>query len=166
MQLLTETSCAYDSTNLAIAQVLNVADHRHAEAARLLSAGLKLCALHQLSKRPVGESWQVHPVTEVLESVGGYGVLLAANNLCSIDPDNEDAARAGLLRCGFDLEEIMAAGVRTSSTRPGSGGRSTFKAPPGARWIKFSDKKQGTLLELRAESSNLQDCLPGTTLRN
>jgi Virulence-associated protein E/Bifunctional DNA primase/polymerase, N-terminal len=163
MQLLTETSLAYDSTNLAIAQVLNVADHRHAEAARLLSAGLKLCALHQLSKRPVGESWQVHPVTEVLESVGGYGVLLPANNLCSIDPDNEDAARAGLLRCGFDLEELMARGVRTTSNRPGSGGRSTFKAPPGARWIKFSDKKQGTLLELRAESSNLQDCLPGTT---
>ena len=162
MQPLTETPCACGVTNLLIEQVSSVADYRQAEAARLLSAGLKLCALHPQSKRPVGDSWQVNPITKVHESAGGYGVLLAANNLCSIDPDNEDAARVGLLRCGFDLDEIMAAGVRTSSTRPGSGGRSAFKSALGLRWIKFSDKAVGTLLELRAHSPNLQDCLPGT----
>lgn len=162
MQPLTETPITYGSMNLANAQVFSVSDLRHSEAARLLSAGLKLCALHPQSKRPVGDGWQVSPVKEVHESAGGYGVLLAANNLCSIDPDNVEPARAGLLRCGFDLDEIMAAGVRTSSTRPGSGGRTAFKSAPGPRWIKFSDKAMGTLLELRAHSPNLQDCLPGT----
>ena len=147
MQPLTETTCT----------------NRHTEAARLLSKGLKLCALHPQSKRPLGDDWQISPVTEILEFTGGYGLLLKANGLCSIDPDNLEPARAGLLRCGFDLEKLMSAGVRTCSTRPGSGGRSTFKAPPSARWIKFSDKVHGTILELRAHSSNLQDALPHTS---
>ena len=58
----------------------------------------------------------------------------------------------------------MDAGVRTSSTRPGSGGRSTFKAVPELKKrLLFSSKTQGTILELRASNTNLQDCLPGTT---
>lgn len=141
----------------------------HAEAHRLLALGFKLCTLHPMSKRPVGDDWQLSPVEVIDPTAGGYGVLLAVNDLCSIDPDNVEPAREGLQRCGFVLEDAMAAGARTSSTRPGSGGRSTFHAPADIagrlRWIKFSTKTQGTLLELRAHSSNLQDCLPGTVYR-
>ncbi|TWO67766.1 hypothetical protein FN976_25615 [Caenimonas sedimenti] len=136
---------------------------RHAEAKRLLSKGFRLCALHPMSKRPVGEDWQHSPVSHIDEDAGGYGMLLAANGLCSIDPDNQELARVGLLRCGFDLEAILDAGVRTVSTRPGSGGRSTFRA--GSRplkWITFRSKRDGVALELRATSINLQDTLPGT----
>lgn len=136
--------------------------HGHAEATRLLAKGFKLCALHKLSKRPVGDDWQRTPVTEIEEHAGGYGVILATNGLCSIDPDNVEPAREGLRRCGFDLDELMDAGVRTSSTRPGSGGRSTFKAPAGLGRVVFSSYSHGTILELRAGQSNLQDCLPGT----
>jgi hypothetical protein len=135
---------------------------KHAEAARLLSKGFKLCTLHVKSKRPVGDAWQLSPVQAVEPSAGGYGMLLADNGLCSIDADNVELARAGLKRCGFELDELMNAGVRTSSTRPGSGGRSTFRAPAELGWRKFSSKVDGTILELRAGSSNLQDCLPGT----
>jgi hypothetical protein len=135
---------------------------KHHEARRLHKLGFKLCALHPMSKRPLGDDWQVNPVAAIDAAASGYGAVLALNGLCSIDPDNVGPAGAGLLRCGFDLDEIMAAGVRTTSTRPGSGGRSAFKAADGLRWITFKSKTQGTILELRAKSSNLQDTLPGT----
>lgn len=136
----------------------------HAEAARLLARGFRLCTLHSLSKQPVGDDWQQCPVTSIDGNAGGYGLMLAANGLCSIDPDNVDKARQGLRNCGFDLDAIMEAGIRTTSTRPGSGGRATFRAPADSqlRWISFRSKAAGVLLELRATSSNLQDCLPGT----
>lgn len=137
----------------------------HAEARRLLDAGLKLIELQPMSKRPKGEGWNHRPVTQVRDDAGGFGLLLAANGLCSIDPDNIGLAAEGLRRCGFDLEDIMQAGVRTSSTRPGSGGRSTFKAPTAAGWVKFSSRSAGTILELRAASPNLQDTLPGTVYK-
>lgn len=137
----------------------------HAEAQRLLDKGFKLCALQPMSKRPVGDEWQKYPVTSIDPHAGGHGMPLALNGLCSIDPDNVEPAREGLLRCGFSLEDLMSAGVRTTSTRPGSGGRSTFLAAVGLRWLKFSSRSHGTILELRAASTNLQDCLPGTTYR-
>lgn len=144
----------------------SAAQQTHAEARRLLGQGMQLCELHKLSKRPIGLAWQRKPVTAIKDDAGGYGLILALNNMCSIDPDNVEPAREGLKRCGFDLEEIMAAGVRTSSTRPGSGGRSAFKAPPGLTRVKFSSKAHGTILELRAGQPNLQDCLPGTRYRS
>lgn len=134
----------------------------HAEPRRLLAAGFKLCKLLPMQKRPEGDGWQLNPVREIEDSAGGYGVLLAASGLGSIDPDNVEPAREGMARCGFDLEHLMQAGVRTSSTRPGSGGRSTFKAPSGLGKVVFSSRTHGTILELRAGHSNLQDCLPGT----
>jgi hypothetical protein len=137
-------------------------ESRHAEAKRLHALGFKLCGLKPMRKEPVGNDWQVSPVMEIQDSDGGYGMLLAANNLCSVDPDNVEPAREGLLRCGFDLDDLMSAGVGTTSTRPGSGGRSTFKSEEKLRWITFRTKAHGTILELRAASSNLQDCLPGT----
>lgn len=134
------------------------------EARRLHAAGLKLCELHPNSKRPVGDGWNNSAVTHVRPEAGGYGLLLALNGICSVDVDNEPLCVAGLQRCGFNLEDIREAGVHTSSTRPGSGGRVAFKVPAGVhlRWLKFSSKKRGTIMELRAESPNLQDCLPGT----
>jgi hypothetical protein len=137
----------------------------HAEAERLLGKGFKLCVLHPNSKRPMGDGWNLNPVTAIDPDAGGYGVMLAKSGLCSLDPDNVGPAREGLQRCGFDLGDLMHAGARTSSTRPGSGGRSTFQAAPNIRWLKFSSKKHGTILELRAVSDNLQDCLPGTVYR-
>lgn len=141
---------------------MTAAFERHAEAQRLLAKGFKLCELHPNSKRPVGDGWQLNPVSSIDPHAGGWGALLEANGLCSMDPDSVDLARAGLQRCGFDLDELMNAGVRTSSTRPGSGGRSTFAALPDVGRIVFSHKTHGTVLELRAGQSNLQDCLPGT----
>lgn len=139
---------------------------RHSEARRLLAKGFKLVELHAMSKQPAGDGWNLHPIRAVRDEAGGYGMLLAANALCSIDPDNVEPAREGLARCGFDLDQIMHCGVRTLSTRPGSGGRSTFRAPDGVRWIRFASKRHGTILELRANSPNLQDCLPGTVYRS
>lgn len=170
MQLLTKTPCEYGITDSGNLQVDFEAENftentSHIEAERLLKKGFKLVTLHPFSKRPVGDGWQLHPVTAIDPAAGGYGLMLAANGLCSIDPDNLEPARAGLKRCGFDLEELMAAGVRTGSTRPGSGGRSTFKAPHGVRRITFATKAYGTILELRAANSNSQDCLPGTVYR-
>lgn len=134
------------------------------EALRLHTAGLKLCELYHNSKRPVGDGWNTHAVASVRQDAGGYGLMLAKNDMCSVDVDYESLCRAGLARCGFDLERIRGLGVHTSSTRPGSGGRVTFRVPVGAilRWLKFSSKTHGTILELRAESPNLQDTLPGT----
>jgi hypothetical protein len=134
------------------------------EALRLHTAGLKLCELYPDSKRPVGDGWNTHAVASVRQDAGGYGLMLAMNGMCSVDVDSEDLCRAGLERCGFDLEKIRGLGVHTSSTRPGSGGRVTFKVPVASslRWLKFSSKTHGTILELRAESPNLQDTLPGT----
>lgn len=139
-----------------------------AEAKRLHDAGLKLCELHPMSKRPLGDGWNNKVTAEVRESAGGYGLLLAKNGMCSVDVDDEPLAIEGMARCGFSIEEIRDLGVWTSSTRPGSGGRVAFKVPDGGmlRWLKFSSKKHGTILELRAESQNLQDCLPGTTYRS
>lgn len=140
----------------------------HDEARRLLEAGFKLCVLHPLKKQPVGNDWNHrlldHP-SQVFDSAGGFGMPLAANRLCSVDFDNAPVAETGLLMCGFDAAAVRAAGVPTSSTRPGSGGRVTFRVPAGSRlrWLRFTNPTDGTILELRANSPNLQDCLPGTT---
>jgi hypothetical protein len=134
---------------------------KHAEPRRLLAAGFKLCELKPMLKEPKGGEWNQRPVKAIRDDAGGYGMILGLNGLCSLDPDNEEPAREGLRRCGFDLEALMAAGVRTTSTRPGSGGRSTFRAPEGLRWLQFRSNTS-TILECRAHSPNLQDCLPGT----
>lgn len=132
------------------------------EAHRLLAAGFKLCKLKPMHKQPEGNGWNLNPITRIDNSATGYGAMLSANNLCSIDPDNVGPAREGLRRCGFDLDELMDVGVRTSSTRPGSGGRSTFRAPASLGRVVFRSRTLGTILELRAGQANLQDCLPGT----
>ena len=142
--------------------------NQFAEAKRLHQLGFRLCELHPNSKRPVGDGWNNRAVDVVREDAGGYGLLLALNDLCSVDVDNEPLCREGLSRCGFDLEALRASGVYTMSTRPGSGGRITFRVPDGAplRWIKFSSRTHGTILELRAASPNLQDSLPGTVYKS
>lgn len=137
------------------------------EARRLFDAGMKLVKLHHNSKRPVGEDWNHRPATRIDPNATGYGIPLAMNGLCSIDPDHVEMARAGLAAWGFDLDQLLAAGVRTSSTRPGSGGRSAFAADEMEmmRWLTLnvfdSEGKGITVLELRAKSENLQDCVPG-----
>jgi len=131
------------------------------EARRLHTKGFKLCKLLEDSKQPVGNGWNLRPVRHFDPYAPGYGVLLAANGLCSIDPDNVELARRMMAALGFNLDNIMAAGVQTASTRPKSGGRSAFKAAPGLRWLKFSFEGLRTVLELRAGSANLQDAIPG-----
>ena len=172
MQRLTLTPCADGNTNTADSQeiIFDSAGHTsHAEAQRLLSKGFKLVPLLPLSKRPEGDGWNLHFATTIDPNAGGYGMHLPSNGLGSLDPDNLEPAREGLKRCGFDLEMLMDNGVRTSSTRPGSGGRSTFRLPAELadklRWIKFVSKSLGVFLELRAHSPNLQDSLPGTVYR-
>ena len=138
---------------------------KFAEARRLLAAGMVLCELYPNSKQPVGKVWNHRPVREVREDAGGYGIPLFVNNLCSIDFDAVEKAEEGLRKVGFDPDWLRGEGVATSSTRPGSGGRVAFRVPPGAglTWVRFTNKVDGTILELRATSPNLQDCLPGTT---
>lgn len=131
-------------------------------ARELLKAGMRLVQLKENTKQPIGRAWNKpeHFVQKIDDRASGYGVPLAANQLVSIDPDNIVEATIGLGGCGFDLSQVMAAGVRTLSTRPGSGGRSTFVDAGGLRWLKFRTR-DGIALELRAASANLQDCVPG-----
>ena len=135
------------------------------EARRLFDLGFKMCKLKPLSKQPEGKSWQLNPIESFDDDAAGYGVMLAKNGLCSVDPDNVELSKKFLKALGFDLERIMAAGVRSASTRPGSGGRSLFKADSDLRRKVFSfvgvDGKKITALELRAHSANLQDVVPG-----
>lgn len=132
------------------------------EARRLFDLGLQMCQLEPCSKQPAGgKGWNKRPITHFDDKATGYGVMLADNGLCSVDPDNAVLANKMLAGLGFNLASIMAAGVQSVSTRPSSGGRSAFRAAPGLRWVKFSFKDAGTVLELRAASPNLQDVIPG-----
>jgi len=139
--------------------------HLH-EAQRLLHEGFKLCLLKPYQKRPVEDAWNdpANLAKEIDPKATGYGLPLALNKVCSVDPDHLEFARAGLKACGWNLEDLMAAGVRTSSSRPNSGGRSTFLTDDRLSWVKFVvivDGENVTALELRADSDNLQDCVPG-----
>jgi hypothetical protein len=131
------------------------------EAARLLDAGMRIVKLKPNLKEPEGNDWNHRPVSSIDPEATGYGLLLQQNKVCSVDPDNNDLAVIGMRALGFDLEQIMSAGVRTRSTRTGSGGRSAFAAEGEICWIKFSSDPTGTVLELRAHSENLQDTIPG-----
>lgn len=130
-------------------------------ARELFDNGMFLVSLHRYSKQPYGEDWNHRFVTAIDPKATGYGLPLAKNGLCSLDPDNYQYAVIGMRALGFDLDEFLNTGVRTLSTRPGSGGRSTFQADGEICWLKFSSKETGTILELRASSENLQDTIPG-----
>lgn len=142
------------------------------EARRLLNAGLKLVKLHPYTKQPIGIEWNKHSATSIDDDATGYGIPLTVNGLCSIDPDHMEMARVTMKAWCFDLDELLNAGVRTSSTRPDSGGRSAFLADPEgkARWLPFrvfdGQGRSLTLLELRAASMNLQDVVPGIIYAN
>lgn len=131
------------------------------EAARLIQQGMHLVPLKRLSKQPEGLGWNKSPRVEKIDPrATGYGLPLAKNRLVSIDPDHWPLAVRGMAALGFDLEDLMGAGVRAVSTRPDSGGRSTFRDLDGLRWLSF--RSSGiTVLELRAAAPNLQDCVPG-----
>lgn len=136
------------------------------EARRLLGAGMKLVRMIDYTKQPAGEEWNLHPITNIDPNATGYGLILAPNKLCSIDPDNVALARIGMRAIGFDLDELMEAGTRTRSTRAGSGGRSTFASEGDLCWLAFRSKSAGTVIEFRAESPNLQDTIPGIVYRD
>jgi hypothetical protein len=140
------------------------------EARRLLDAGLHLVKLKQHSKQPQGDDWnsQHNRARYIDDQATGYGLPLASNHACSVDPDNWPLAVCGMRSLGLDIEAIMAAGVRTTSTRPGSGGRSAFAEEPDLSWLRFSsrDAQVGTVIEFRAASANLQDVVPGLVYRD
>lgn len=137
------------------------------EARRLLGAGMKLVKMIDFTKQPAGgKKWNQHPVSTIDPNATGYGLILAPNKLCSIDPDHHDGAIVGMRALGFDLVALMQAGVQTRSTRPGSGGRSTFAWEGNLDWLTFACEKYGTILELRADSANLQDTIPGIVYRD
>ena len=138
------------------------------EAKRLLDAGMRLIVLKPYTKRPGGgDGWnKPENFAKFIDPhATGYGLPLQPNKLCSIDPDNWPLACKGMAALGFDLEALMDKGVRTRSTRPGSGGRSAFVAEGEIDWLKFRNKSIGTVLEFRAHSPNLQDCVPGLVYR-
>lgn len=147
-----------------------------APARALFDGGMRLCKLHPLTKRPVGTDWQKPEqcVAKFSDSAAGYGLPLAINGRCSIDPDQVEQTRAALAAVGFDLDALMQAGVRTISTRPGSGGRSMFADPGGLRWLKLAypdpsgktGRERINIFELRAGSTNLQDVIPGLLYRD
>lgn len=142
------------------------------EARRLHAAGFSLVKLHPYTKQPIGMGWNKRQAVSIDDSATGYGMPLAANGLCSIDPDHVEMARVGLKAWGFDLDELMSQGVRTNSTRPGSGGRAALAADDMEmmRWLTFTvfddEGNSTTVLELRAKSENLQDCVPGVVYSN
>ncbi len=127
-------------------------------ARALLAAGFKLVKLKPNTKKPHGNDWRHHVITEIDPAATGYGMLLEENSRCSIDPDNVEQATSGLHALGFDLETLMQAGVRTASTRPDSGGRSVFTVPTRVRRITFKTSK-GVALELNM--GKRQDVVPG-----
>lgn len=135
------------------------------EPRRLLDAGLHLVKLRHHTKQPLGDEWNAafNRVRKIDEDATGYGMPLASNKMVSIDPDSWTLAVRGMAALGFNLDQIMAAGVRTKSTRPGSGGRSTFAEEPDLSWLRFAsrDPQVGTVIEFRASSPNLQDVVPG-----
>lgn len=133
------------------------------EAQRLLNADMKIVKLKPNTKQPSGLGWnREENLTHYIDPLAtGYGLPLAANALVSIDPDHVKNAEIGMKALGFTLEDLMAAGVRTSSTREDSGGRSVFAFEPGLGWLVFRSPETGTVLELRAASPNLQDAVPG-----
>jgi hypothetical protein len=139
------------------------------EARRLLAAGFKLVPLLPFQKRPARDEWNKPEnfATQIDDRATGYGMPLAVNGLCSVDPDHYAMAKVGVAAWGFDLDELLAAGVRTGSTRPDSGGRAAFRADDHevCRWLTFKVFDENgigtTVLELRAKSANLQDCVPG-----
>jgi len=94
------------------------------EAQRPLNSGMMLVKLHPYTKQPIGLIWNKNPATSIDPKATGYGMPLAANGLCSIDPDHVAMARIGLKARGFNLDDLLAAGVRTSSTlhAPAAGG--------------------------------------------
>lgn len=138
------------------------------EARRLLGAGFRLVKMEPYSKRPEGMEWNKHPVEFIDPDATGYGLILEQNKLCSIDPDNLDPARVGMEALGFSLSDIMAAGVRTRSTRKGSGGRSAFAAEGDLGRLVFASRDPGigTVIEFRANQPNLQDTIPGIVYRD
>jgi hypothetical protein len=131
------------------------------EARRLLDAGMHLVQLKHNSKAPAFENWNSpqSKATVIDPKATGYGLPLELNKMVSIDPDNVELARIGMRGIGHDLEALMAAGVRTISTRPGSGGRSAFAEEPGLSRIVFSTVEHKVILELRA--GGFQDVVPG-----
>lgn len=138
------------------------------EARRLLDCGMHLVPLHAYEKRPFGDDWNAahRRVTVIDDNATGYGLPLVFNKMCSVDPDNWPLAVQGVKALGFDLEQWMAAGVRTKSTRPSSGGRSAFAEEPDLSWLSFRSKETGTVIEFRAFSPNLQDCIPGVAYKD
>lgn len=144
------------------------------EAKKLQKAGYKLIELKEFTKQPKGQGWNT-ALTEEIDinpRATGYGLHLASSGLCSIDPDYFELAKAGFealskeFNLGMTLEELLDLGVRTSSTRPNSGGRSTFTSHQDLNWVKFSCSLYGTMLEFRANAKNLQDCIPGTVYKD
>ena len=133
------------------------------EARRLLALGMHLCPLVPHTKHPSGLEWNKpkNRVRQIDDNATGYGLILNPNRIASIDPDNWDDACTGMAALGFDLDSIMETGVRTSSTRPGSGGRAAFQSEGELSHVTFSANGK-TVLEFRADKLNLMDTLPGT----
>ena len=144
------------------------------EAEKLQKAGYKLVELKEYSKQPKGIHWNraFAEEADINPFATGFGLHLSSSGLSSIDPDYFELAKAGFealareFNLGLTLEELLDLGVRTSSTRPNSGGRSTFESHPDLQWVKFSCSMHGTMLELRANANNLQDSIPGTEYRD
>lgn len=148
---------------------INIIKPDLSEARRLLDMGVHLVRLKPHSKQPEGEGWNKPEAraSSIDPDATGYGMMLSANNRCSIDPDNWSLAVIGMRALGFDLPALMECGVRTKSTRKGSGGRSGFNAEPDLSWLTFAsyDPAIGTVIEFRADSPNLQDAVPGVVYR-
>jgi predicted P-loop ATPase len=135
------------------------------EAERLIIEGAVLVPLKPFSKAPAGLEWNRSHAEWIDPAATGYGYPLVQNGRCSIDPDQYDRAVIGMAALGFDLDALMNCGVRTTSTRPGSGGRSMFRNDPDLRWLRFVSVGRQVILEFRANAPNLQDVVPGLVYR-
>jgi hypothetical protein len=136
-------------------------------------AGLKLVRYQQHTKAPMVSEWTdpANAATPIEDHATGYGIPLGMNGLCSIDIDHDRMASTALASVmGLDLEELTDKGVATVSTRPGSGGRVTFKDAGGLAWVAFKVHMKGdppskmtTILEFRC--GDRQDAVPGVVYR-
>lgn len=140
-------------------------------AQKYAQMGLALVPIHIRDKRPIGEEWQQHPITDPRQAAHYFtqhpdhniGAHLGASRLVSLDLDDLEASTLILGEFGIDVAALVA----STPTIVGNPDRRRlqFRAPDvelsrhALTWPRKDEPgKRHAILELRA--GNAQDLLP------
>ena len=156
-----------------VSQKHSLADFAAAYVSRY---GMAIVPLPPRSKRPLTEDWGNLVIGDKIAARNYYtknpdaniGVALGPSRLCSLDIDDEPAARMIFEEFGFDLDAMRANVPTIQGQAPGF--RLMFRLPEGVdlpyhslTWPRKDDqKKRFTVFELRAacDGKQRQDVLP------